>query len=157
MEFYHSLQPIQELLGEMTGLERSTMRLEARDTTTITTTTTATPTLTADQYQPKKRMEKDTISTTELNNNKNNNNKINDNPVKADNNHILGPSNHLLEQQQATAEVEHWEKEGCRKAIDKYNRNDNHLNVNNNDWNMTKNTGITKGTKASTTTTTKRT
>mmetsp|Transcript_41138 Transcript_41138/g.45970 ORF Transcript_41138/g.45970 Transcript_41138/m.45970 type:complete len:171 (-) Transcript_41138:205-717(-) len=39
----------------------------------------------------KNRTDKDTISTTESNNN-NNNNKTNDNPVKADDNHIPDPS-----------------------------------------------------------------
>ena len=48
MEFYHSLSPVQELLGEITRLERLAMRLKARDTNNATTTTTSTPTPTAD-------------------------------------------------------------------------------------------------------------
>ena len=41
MEFYHSLPPVQVLLGEMTRLESEAMRLDAtaRDTTATTTTT----------------------------------------------------------------------------------------------------------------------
>jgi len=41
MEFYHSLPPVQVLLGEMTRLESKAMRLDAtaRDTTATTTTT----------------------------------------------------------------------------------------------------------------------
>ena len=48
-----------------------------------------------DQPQPKTHTDKDTINTTEFNNN-NNNNTNNGNPTKADDNHILGPSNHFL-------------------------------------------------------------
>jgi len=57
MEFYHSLPPVQVLLGEMTRLERLAMSLEANKTKPITTTTTA------DQPQPKPSANKDTIST----------------------------------------------------------------------------------------------
>jgi len=74
MEFYHSLQPVQVLLGEMTRLERLAMSLEANNTKPITTTTTT------DQSQPKHYTNKDTISTTGLNNY---NNKTNDNHTKA--------------------------------------------------------------------------
>mmetsp|Transcript_5966 Transcript_5966/g.6690 ORF Transcript_5966/g.6690 Transcript_5966/m.6690 type:complete len:94 (-) Transcript_5966:373-654(-) len=57
MQFYHSLPPVQVLLGEMTRLERLAMSLEANKTKPITTTTTA------DQPQPKPSANKDTIST----------------------------------------------------------------------------------------------
>jgi len=57
MEFYHSLPPVQVLLGEMTRLERLAMSLEANKTKPITTTTTA------DQPHPKPSANKDTIST----------------------------------------------------------------------------------------------
>ena len=141
IELYHSLPPIQELLGKMTRLESvalrpkatasnttattiTTVRLNMSDTkdiiptiepsnnTTATTTTTSTifanPTSkpTADRRQSKNRTGKDTTSETETNN-KNNN----DNPTKADDSHILGPSDYLLEQQKAAAEVERREKE----------------------------------------------
>jgi len=68
-EFYHSLPPIQVLLGEMRRLESLAMSLEANNTKPTATTTTA------DRPQPKHCTNKDTISTTESNNNNNNNNK----------------------------------------------------------------------------------
>ena len=50
MEFYHSLPPVQEILEEMTRLERLTISLKEINITTATTTTTGTltPTPTAD-------------------------------------------------------------------------------------------------------------
>jgi len=42
MEFYHSLPPVQELLGEMTRLECLAMRRANKSTTTTTTLTTET-------------------------------------------------------------------------------------------------------------------
>jgi len=56
MDFYHSLPPVQKLLGEMTRQESLTMSLEVSDTTT-TKTVTLTPT--ADQPKPN-RTEKST-------------------------------------------------------------------------------------------------
>jgi len=41
MEFYHSLPPVQVLLGEMTRLKSLAMSLKANNTKPITTTTTA--------------------------------------------------------------------------------------------------------------------
>jgi len=137
MDFYHSLPPVQVLLGEMTRLESLAMRLEANN---IKTTTTITPTMTATHTaarpQPKNctgnntvaatttsttaittpkptvgqthhqnRTEKDTAGTPATTNNNNNSNN-NDNPVKTDDSHIPGPSDYLLEQQKAAAEVE---------------------------------------------------
>mmetsp|Transcript_20413 Transcript_20413/g.22771 ORF Transcript_20413/g.22771 Transcript_20413/m.22771 type:complete len:138 (+) Transcript_20413:184-597(+) len=75
MEFYHSLPPVQVLLGEMTRLKSLAMSLKANNTKPITTTTTT------DQSQPKHYTNKDTISTTESNNN---NNKTNNNHTKAE-------------------------------------------------------------------------
>jgi len=74
MEFYHSLPPVHFLLGKMTRLGSLAMSLEANNTKPITTTTTT------DQSQPKRYTNKDTISTTGLNNY---NNKTNDNHTKA--------------------------------------------------------------------------
>merc|ERR1712238_103201 len=71
MEFYHSLPPVQVLLGEMTRLESLAMQLEVNNITPTTNTTTA------DRPQPKHCINKDTISTTESNNNINNNNNNN--------------------------------------------------------------------------------
>ena len=56
---------------------------------------------------------KDTTSETETNNN---NNKTNDDQTKANDNSILGPSDHSLEQQKAAAEVECWEKERMEES-----------------------------------------
>ena len=56
MKFYHSLPPVQVLLGEMIGLESLAMRLKANDiktTTNTTTTITTTLTHTADRPQTK--------------------------------------------------------------------------------------------------------
>ena len=75
MEFYHSLPPVQVLLGEMTRLERLATSLEANNTKPIPTTTTT------DRSQLKRGTNKDTISTTGLNNY---NNKTNDNHTTAD-------------------------------------------------------------------------
>ena len=61
MQFYHSLPPVQVLLGEMTRLERLAMSLEANNTKPSTTTTTT------DRSQPKRRTNKDTIGTAGLN------------------------------------------------------------------------------------------
>ena len=92
MEFYHSLPPVQVLLGEMTRLESLTMRLEANNIkTTTNTTSTTTATHTVDQLQSKINTDKDTISTTESNNNNNNNNNnktINNTPKADDDKHI---------------------------------------------------------------------
>ena len=133
MEFYHSLPPVQVLLGEMTRLESLALRLDATasDTTTTTTktfrlnvsntnkdtiptielsnnttvtatTTTTTTTITTaittpkptvDQTHPRNCTEKDTAGTPATTNNNNN---TTDNQAKADDNHIPGPSNHLL-------------------------------------------------------------
>ena len=66
MELYHSLPPVQVLLGEMTRLENLAMRLEVNDITpTTNTATTTTATHTADRQHPKIHPDKDTISTTE--------------------------------------------------------------------------------------------
>jgi len=85
MDFYHSLPPVQVLLGEMTRLEGLAMKLAANDNdTTNNTNTTTTTTHTADRLQPNRHTNKDTISKTEPNNNNNNNIKTSDNPAKAD-------------------------------------------------------------------------
>ena len=44
MDFYHSLPPVQVLLGEMTGLESLAIPLEANNIKTTTNTTTLTTT-----------------------------------------------------------------------------------------------------------------
>jgi len=61
MKFWHSLPPVQVILGEMTRLKRLAMSLEANNTKSITTTTTT------DRSQPKRRTNKDTIGTAGLN------------------------------------------------------------------------------------------
>ena len=68
MEFYHSLQPVQEILGEMARLESLAMRLKAAasDTTATTTTTTMTQTPTEDPRQPKKRTATTTTTTSTI-------------------------------------------------------------------------------------------
>ena len=141
MEFYHSLPSVQVLLGEMTRLESVAMSLKASTiintgTTITTTNTTATPISTtvnctekdiclkeprieaskADRPQPKNRTEKATTSTPANNKNNNNNNKTNNNQEKADDNHIPEPSDYLLEQQKAAAEVERWEKKRLEES-----------------------------------------
>ena len=68
---------------------------DATTTTTTSTTVILTPTPTVDQPHAQKRPEKGTTSTPESNSN----NRTNGNPVKADDNHIPGPSDHLLAQQ----------------------------------------------------------
>ena len=66
MEFYHSLPPVQEILGEMTRLEiLATSHKESNITTATTTTiTTLTLTPTTDQRQPKNDTSTTTTSTT---------------------------------------------------------------------------------------------
>ena len=72
---------------------------------------------TADRQQSKNSTGKDTTRETETNNNNNNNNnETNDNPVKADGNHIPRPSDYLLEQQKVAAEVEQWEKQRMEES-----------------------------------------
>ena len=82
MDFYHSLPPVQVLLGEMTRLESLAMKLEANNIKPTSNTTICT---TATRSQPTIHTDTDTMSKTEYNNNKNNNNnnKTNDNCTKA--------------------------------------------------------------------------
>ena len=68
MDFYHSLPPVQVLLGEMTRLESLTMQLEAKNIKTTSNTIICT---TATRLQPKIHTDTDIISTTEYNNNNN--------------------------------------------------------------------------------------
>merc|ERR1712238_268198 len=94
MEFYHSLPPVQVLLGEMTRLESKAMRLEANDinnagptiSTTTSTTVISTCKPTEDRQQSKNSTRKDTTRKTITNNN-NNNNETNDHQTKANDNH----------------------------------------------------------------------
>ena len=90
-------------------IEKNT-RIKASDNTTVTATPTATtttsttaiitPKSTVDQMYHQNCTEKDATSETEINNNNN------DNPVKANDSHIPGPSDYLLEKQEVAAEVE---------------------------------------------------
>merc|ERR1712238_552106 len=57
MEFYHSLPPVQVLLGEMTRLESKAMRLEANDINNAGPTISTTTSTTVNQPTPKNRNE----------------------------------------------------------------------------------------------------